>query len=263
MAKEISPIPKAHTRSPRKIIPHKSVNISTNNLYTLPCYGVKTILSLDQKNILEIISQDANICQNFYLTGGTALAEFYLKHRLSEDLDFFAEEEFDFRFVSVFFKKNQEKMGIKKVDYKNSFNRNLFFLHLKNKEIIKTEFTFFPFPRIEKKIKKENLSIDSLLDIAVNKLFTIYQKPRSRDFVDFYLILRQTNWKIEDLIKKAKIKFDWHIDYLELGSKFLLAKKVKDYPIMLKKENPKIWQDFFLKEAMKFKNKVLQTSKKL
>lgn len=29
----------------------------------------------------------------FYLTGGTALSVFYLKHRLSEDLDFFTEEE--------------------------------------------------------------------------------------------------------------------------------------------------------------------------
>ncbi|MFH1233514.1 MAG: nucleotidyl transferase AbiEii/AbiGii toxin family protein [Patescibacteria group bacterium] len=29
------------------------------------------------------------MCSNFYLTGGTALAEFYLHHRLSEDLIFF------------------------------------------------------------------------------------------------------------------------------------------------------------------------------
>lgn len=217
---------------------------------------IDSILSLDQQNILKIISRDKVICNHFYLTGGTALAEFYFKHRLSEDLDFFAEEEFEAQFITVFFKKNKEKMGIKKVDYESSFNRNLFFLHLKNKNIIKTEFTFFPFPRIEKKIKIGNLFVDSLLDIAVNKIFTIYQKPRSRDFIDLYLILKRTNWKIEDLIKKARIKFDWHIDYLELGSKFLLAKKVKDYPVMILKEKPKDWQDFFLKEAIKFESKI-------
>ena len=160
-------------------------------------------------------------------------------------------------YPSVFFKKNKSKIGIKEVDYKSSFNRNLFFLYLENKEIIKTEFTFFPFPRIEKKIKKGDLFIDSLLDIAVNKLFTIYQKPRSRDFIDLYLILKKTNWEMENLIKKAKIKFDWHIDYLELGSKFLLAKKVKDYPKMIIKENPEVWQKFFEKEAIKFKSKIL------
>jgi len=217
-----------------------------------------TILNPDQKNILEIVSQDKAICQNFYLTGGTALAEFYLKHRLSEDLDFFAEKEFDPQSISVFFKKNKARIGIKKVDYQSSFNRNLFFLYLENNKIIKTEFTFFPFPRIEKKVKKGNLFIDSPLDIAVNKIFTIYQKPRSRDFIDLYLILRKTGWKMDDLIKKAKVKFDWHIDYLELGSKFLLVREVKDYPKMIIKLDPSTWQDFFIKEARKFKKKVLE-----
>jgi len=219
---------------------------------------VSSILTPDQKNILDVISRDKSICQNFYLTGGTALAEFYLKHRFSEDLDFFAENEFDPQSISVFLKKNQTKIGIKKVDYESSFNRNLFFLYLENKEIIKTEFTYFPFPRIEKGIKREYLLIDNLVDIATNKIFTIYQKPRSRDFIDLYLIIKKSNWKIEDLIKKAKIKFDWHIDYLELGSKFLLAKKVKDYPKMIIKLDPCVWQDFFIKEAKKFKNKVLE-----
>ena len=32
--------------------------------------------------------------------------------------------------------------------------------------------------------------IDSLIDIATNKIFTIYQNPRSRDFIDLYLILK-------------------------------------------------------------------------
>ncbi|MBM3256636.1 MAG: nucleotidyl transferase AbiEii/AbiGii toxin family protein [Candidatus Moranbacteria bacterium] len=219
---------------------------------------VKTTLAPDQKNILDIVSQDKDICRNFYLTGGTALAEFYLKHRFSEDLDFFAEQEFNPQSISVFFKKNQAKIGIKKIDYQSSFNRNLFFLHLKNREIIKTEFTYFPFPRIEKKIKRKCLFIDSLMDIATNKIFTIYQKPRSRDFIDLYLIIERTGWEMEDLIKKAKIKFDWHIDYLELGSKFLLAKKVKDYPKMLIKLPLSVWQNFFIKEANKFKKKVLE-----
>lgn len=219
---------------------------------------VKTILTPDQKNILYVVSQDRSICQNFYLTGGTALAEFYLKHRLSEDLDFFAEREFNPQSISVFLKKNQNAIGIKEIDYQSSFNRNLYFLSLKKGGIIKTEFTFFPFPRIEKKVKNNNLYIDSLLDIAVNKIFMIYQKPRSRDFIDLYLILKKTGWEMENLIKKAKVKFDWHIDYLELGSKFLLAKEVKDYPKMVIKLESNVWQNFFIKEARKFKERVLK-----
>jgi len=33
--------------------------------------------------------------------------------------------------------------------------------------------------------------VDSMLDIAVNKIFTIYQKARARDFIDLYFIYQQ------------------------------------------------------------------------
>ena len=216
----------------------------------------ETILSDNQIKILEAISQDKAICEIFYLTGGTALAEYYLKHRLSEDLDFFSEEEFDIQAINVFFAKNKKLLGIKKMDFQQSFNRNLIFLYLK-KDVIKTEFTYFPFTGIGKRAKKNKLPIDSLEDIAVNKLFTIYQKPRSRDFIDLYLIMKKTGWKMEELIKKTKLKFDWHIDYLQLSSHFLLSREVKDYPKMiLKLENEK-WQNFFIDQSKKFSGKII------
>ena len=165
----------------------------------------KVILSENQVKVLEIISQSKDICQNFYLTGGTALAEFYLHHRFSEDLDFFSENEVDPQTIFVFLKSVKEKTGFGKIDAQQSFNRNLFFLHFPN-EVIKTEFTYFPFPRIEKGLSKGNLSIDSLLDIAVNKVFTIYQKPRARDYLDLYFIIQLKGWDIDSLLKKARIK---------------------------------------------------------
>lgn len=216
----------------------------------------KTILSDNQIKILEAISNDDEICQFFYLTGGTALAEYYLQHRLSEDLDFFSAKEFDIQAINIFFAKNKKLLRIKKVDIQQSFNRNLIFLYLKN-DIIKIEFTYFPFPRIEKKIKRNKLFVDSLEDIAVNKLFTIYQKPRSRDFIDLYLIIKKTGWKIADLIKKAKIKFDWHIDYLQLGSQFTLVETVKDYPRMILKLKNEEWQKFFIDQAKSFSGKII------
>lgn len=216
----------------------------------------KTILSDNQSKILEAVSNHDLMCQKFYLTGGIALSEYYLQHRLSEDLDFFSEEEFDPQAISVFFAKNKNLLKIKKIDFQQSFNRNLFFLHLKD-DIVKTEFTYFPFPRIEKKIRKSKLFIDSLSDIAVNKLFTIYQKPRARDFIDLYLTIKQTGWRIEDLAKKAKTKFDWHIDYLQLGSQFLLSEDVKDYPRMIVKLENKVWEDFFVKQAAQFGKRII------
>lgn len=217
----------------------------------------ETILSRNQTRILEAVSRDAGLCKIFYLTGGTALSEYYLQHRLSEDLDFFSEEEFDVQAVSIFFAKNKKNFGIQKIDFQQSFNRNLIFLHLQE-DIIKSEFTYFPFPRIEKKIKRNELYVDSLEDIAVNKLFTIYQQPRSRDFIDLYLIIKKTGWTMEELIRQTKVKFDWHIDYLQLGSQFLSVKMVKDYPRMITELDKEIWQGYFLDQAKSFGEKIIR-----
>lgn len=206
--------------------------------------------------ILELLSREKKVTRHFYLTGGTALAEFYIHHRYSEDLDFFSEGEFEPTAVLTVLKKIQRAAGIKKFVFEQSFNRNLFFLHLPG-EVIKTEFTYFPFPRIENKKRLGALAIDSLLDIAVNKVFTIYQNPRARDFIDLYCILEQQPWTMPELIKKTRIKFDWQVDPLQLGSQLLKATVVKDYPRMIKKIKPEQWQKFFVDEAKRLKKKVL------
>ena len=219
----------------------------------------KTILSKNQKEILGIISKDKLICRNFYLTGGTALAEFYLQHRLSEDLDFFSENEFEPQDISVFWARIKKIAKIKKVEYQQSFNRNLFFLDLIDGDNIKTEFTYFPFIRIEKKEKIGDLYVDSLLDIAVNKVFTIYQNPRSRDFIDLYFILKKyKNLSLDDLVTKAQIKFDNYIDPILLGVQYMKVIELKDFPRMLIKIKEKTWQDFFLNEAKKLSNKIIK-----
>jgi hypothetical protein len=217
--------------------------------------ATQTILSKNQQKILDALSHSDYIAHNFYWGGGTVLAEFYLRHRLSEDLDFFSEEVFDPQAIAVFFKQHQKELGIKKIDFQTKDNRNLFFLHL-TKDIVKTEFTYFPFPRIEQKQKWNKLWVDSLLDIAVNKLFTIYMSPRSRDSIDLYCIIQKTGWTLENLRKKAKIKFDYHIDPLQLGAKFLLATELKDYPRMVVKIKNSDWQNFFIAEAKKMKDEI-------
>lgn len=217
----------------------------------------KTILSAKQQELLDLFSKEPAIVRYFYLSGGTALAEFYLRHRYSEDLDFFSESEVDPIAVFSTLKKLGKKAGIKKIDAQQSFNRNLFFLHLP-KEVIKTEFTYYSFSRIEQKKFVGDLAIDSLLDIAVNKVFAIYQNPRSRDFIDLYCILQKEDWTIAELLKKAKIKFDWHVDPLQLGSQFAQAKVLKDSPRMITKISDTDWQEFFVTEAKNLKSAIIQ-----
>src|SRR3989344_4705964 len=181
-----------------------------------------------------------------------------LKYWNKIDLDIFSEKEFNPEAISTIFKKIQKDAKIKSVKYEQSFNRNLFFLELEN-DFIKTEFTYFPFPRIEVGGNIGNLKIDSLLDIAVNKVFTIHQKPRSRDFIDLYLILKlKPEWNIDELVKKAHIKFDNYLDPLQLSAQFVKVDILKDHPKMVTKISEKKWQEFFMHEARKLSANQLQ-----
>jgi len=213
------------------------------------------ILTESQAAFLRNFGKDKLLAKSFYLTGGTALAEFYLGHRLSEDLDFFSEKEFDLLALGVFLKKAKGVLGFTKIDFQKSNNRNLYFLHFRD-EVLKVEFTFFPFPRIEEGGIKGGVQIDSFLDIAVNKLFTIYQRTQARDFIDLYFISRAKELVVEDLISKARVKFDWHIDPLQLGTQFSKVTELKDYPRMIK-ELPEGWRGFFIKEAKKLKKEII------
>lgn len=215
------------------------------------------IITAQQLEFLRLFSQNTDLKKKFYLSGGTALAGFYLPYRYSEDLDFFSEDEVEVEDLSVFMKSIQEKFKFLTMDINSSFNRNLFFLKFPS-NILKLEFTYYPFPRVGELDKFMEMAVDSVLDIAVNKLFAIYQKPRSRDFIDLYMINKKYKFKVEDLVMKAKLKFDWHVDWLQLGSQFLLAKEVADYPRLIEKLDPEVWQRYFLKEAKLLGNRVLK-----
>ena len=215
------------------------------------------ILNADQIVFLKALARQSNFKKLFYLTGGTPLAAFYLYHRYSEDLDFFSEQEVDIVSLDTFIRGLRAKLGIKKVDFQQSFNRNLFFLHFKT-GVLKTEFTYFPFPRIERGTPQFGLSVDSLLDIAVNKLFTIYQRTQARDYIDLYCICRKTGYSVPELIKKAKLKFDWHIDPLQLGTQFVKAEDAPDLPRMIEKVAQPEWTSFFLQEAAELKLEILE-----
>lgn len=217
----------------------------------------KAILTNKQQLLLNLISQQKDIADKFYLSGGTALAEYYLKHRLSEDLDFFSFKEIDPMAVQVGLKNIQDKAGITKIDFQQSFNRNLFFLHFKG-EVIKTEFTYYPFTQLEQPQVINGLKVDNLIDIAVNKTFTIYQQPNSRHFIDLYLIIKTKGWEFKDLVKKARAKFDSAIDPIQMGQQLLKAPEVLDLPTMVIELPEKEWQDFWLQEVQNLKEEALQ-----
>jgi len=217
----------------------------------------KKILTTKQIAILEYLGKNSAFTRQFYLTGGTPLAAFYLHHRYSEDLDFFSEQEVDPISIRVLLEGFKAGAKMTRLDFQQSMNRNLFFLEF-GKDTIKTEFTYFPFPRIGKGKVEYGLSVDSAMDIAVNKLFTIYQRSKARDYIDLYMLCEKYKLGIADLIKSAKLKFDWHIEPIQLATQFLKAETAGEYPRMLVKMPNAEWQNFFREEAKKIKPEIIQ-----
>jgi len=216
-----------------------------------------SILTSQQKNALELISK-TNLATEFYFSGGTALAHYYLQHRKSEDLDFFSEKEFDPQNITISIKSIRDKLGFDSFDYQNSFNRNLYFLKFPNNYVLKLEFTYYPFIQIERPKLKDGLLVDSAIDIATNKLFTIAQKSRGRDYFDLYFLIDNFGYDIEDLRMKAKLKFDWHVDPLQLAAKLFEVDKHLDDPIIIKKIDRNKLTNFFQTEAGKLGGEIIK-----
>lgn len=105
----------------------------------------KDILSPRQKQVLHILANDENFRENFFFTGGTPLAVYYLNHRYSEDLDFFSRQEIDLIWLNSLRGKIKGLVGADQADLKQSFNRNLVFFNF-DEEVLKTEFTHFTPP---------------------------------------------------------------------------------------------------------------------
>lgn len=219
----------------------------------------KSILTPNQKKLLDFFSSQPELTRNFYFSGGTALSEYYLHHRKSEDLDFFCLEEFSPTMITPFIKNAKSILKYKSFDFQNSYNRNIFHLIFPNNKTLKLEFTYFPFGQVEKPKNINGIKVDSLMDIAVNKVFTISQNPRGRDYFDLYFILKnQPEWTMSMLLKMAKIKFDWHVDPLQLGSQLKRVNELMDDPILSTKVSKSQIAGFIILEA----NRLIEDSLK-
>ena len=210
---------------------------------------IKNLLTAHQIEFLDFVGKQAQLYGNFYFSGGTALSAFYLHHRFSEDLDFFSEKEFDAVALSLFLQARKNDFSARALQYQQSFNRNLFFLEFDDGSSLKVEFTWYPFTRLEKGLMLDNLQVDSVLDIAVNKVFTMTQQARGRDFVDLFEIHLKYAFDFKELLKLARGKFDYPVNILQLGKNLVKVTTFQDDPILLKNVDKSAIEDYFLQLA--------------
>jgi|SRR3989338_2292469 len=151
--------------------------------------GKISILTQEQKTILDLIGDDKYLSSTFYFTGGTALSEYYLHHRYSDDLDFFTQKKIDQEVIFTLIKKWSK---LHNFTFRSRFVEVVyrFDLTFGDETNLKIDFGHYPHPRVEKGRNIDQLQIDSLRDIATNKFITMSQRSSAKDFVDLYFLLQ-------------------------------------------------------------------------
>ncbi len=216
-----------------------------------------SILDRYQKRFLGSVIKEPYLLKHFYWTGGTALAEFYLHHRESYDIDLFSENEIHLPSIEKFVHAVKRTLGASDILHKRFLGLQSFVFKYPKGEL-KVDFNYYPFPRINVGKRWNGLAIDSLEDIAANKIHTVSMKPRDRDFVDIYCMFQKEQFSIEHLISLAKAKFDWHIDPIQLGQTFTQVGAYQDIPKMLIPFDHQKMERFFLGLAKQMEKDIFQ-----
>lgn len=216
----------------------------------------KTILTSNQQLLLDKVASDPTLTKDFYLTGGTALSEFYLQHRLSEDLDLFTENQLVETEIAAWVKATAKALKTK-VTFETLRGQLIYYFLFPANDIVKIDFAYFPFPVLGIGQKYKLLRVASVEDIAVNKLQTILTRTRGRDYFDLYEILKNNMSTVEQMRKDYQLKFDVFIPDEQFAKRFAAVLDAKDQPQFLKTVAWKTIEEFFLGEAKKLEPKIL------
>lgn len=177
-------------------------------------------LSKLQKHVLTYFGRNA-FGQNFYWTGGTLLSYLYLQHRLSVDLDFFSDNLFSDDEYLIAINNLKKEVGAEKITLTSQQNRRLYLIK-RDKEAIKFELVYFPFPAVGQRnsLPEFSFKADSLVDIMTNKILSTYERNEVKDVFDLYCYLsNRPKYNLIKLISLVEKKFGVAVEPAILFSK--------------------------------------------
>lgn len=217
----------------------------------------QTILTKEQKQVLGLVKNHEKIRDFFYLTGGTALSEFYLKHRFSDDLDFFTnEKEFPQFEIEAFAEVIKKEIGANEIEYRHIYDRRIFFFK-KDKGELKVEFTYYPFSFINFPNDFDGLRVDSVEDVSANKFMALMDRIEAKDFVDLFFLFNETGLNPDKIRLLVAKKFHFNFDPITVGSEFAKVRHLTELPKMIKPLTISELKIFFEELAKSLKSEIL------
>jgi len=219
----------------------------------LPCLE-PGMLTDAQKEILKVFAETEGASE-FYLTGGTALAAFYLHHRYSEDLDLFTGKEDLVPITSRAFERNLEREGfaLEVLLRTSSFVRLLI---SKGGGKVKVEIAQDTPYRLAPVVRTEyGVNVDSLEDIAANKMLALFGRAEPRDFVDVYFLVKEY-FDFPKLLEMAGRK-DTGFDEYWLAIALRQIEDMEELPVAMRAPfDFDAMKTFFLSEANKIMERI-------
>jgi predicted nucleotidyltransferase component of viral defense system len=162
----------------------------------------KDVLSALQWEFLSFFFQGA---PPFFLTGGTALSAFYLQHRYSEDLDLFTLDSDAFDRVPLYVADTTAKLTASVASLQTAPQFRRYQLSRKGESVI-VDFVREVVPQIsEEKNRFDDIVVDTLDEIATNKVCTVISRAEIKDYIDLYFLGR-AGYPLENYIESAQRK---------------------------------------------------------
>lgn len=190
----------------------------------------------------------------FYLTGGTALSRFYINHRVSDDLDFFANAIPDF--INYINKINSKIAANFKVNIADGlFTEDFCRFFISDKSIqLKIEFVNDIEYRVGKPVQTSYGLIDTVENILAYKITAIISRDEPKDIFDIIQIAENYSFNWTDIFMHAKqkavineIDFEQRLHTFPI-EQLVNIKTLKVYPDLndLQKNLNQISNDFLL-----------------
>jgi predicted nucleotidyltransferase component of viral defense system len=201
-----------------------------------------------QRKLLHEIGKPS-LRDDFFLTGGTALAALYLHHRYSVDLDLFTENPAAVVQVPPKMEEIASRLGLE-----ITFTRTLgMFLEafVTSPDGERIEFDFAqdsPYRLEPTRLDPElNLWVDNPTDIACNKLLALFDRAEPKDFVDIYFVVQEI-YPFDHLVTLARRKHVGMDDYW-LAMALAQVEQVEVLPRMVKPVSIDVLKVFFMARA--------------
>lgn len=128
--------------------------------------------------------------QGFFLTGGTALAEFYLGHRDSQDLDLFCLDDADFADAPAHLAATAAEAGATLTSLRTAPTYRNYGLEKDGERFLVDLVRDTAFQVVPDKPSWKGVRVDAVEDIVSNKLCTVLSRSELKDYIDLYFLAK-------------------------------------------------------------------------